>query len=92
MTDDEDPYTGITQDVDAESCTLVKMMSCVGANRLFWPMREDIVWYQQANVLAIVPEPHPLTKQHMMLDGTVCKEICSLVNLYGSPCGTVEQM
>jgi hypothetical protein len=35
--------TLVIQDVDAESCALVKTMSCVGANRLFWPMREDIV-------------------------------------------------
>jgi hypothetical protein len=52
-----DPYPGIIQDVDAESYALIKTMSCVGDNRLFWPMREDIVWYQPENVFGLVPEP-----------------------------------
>lgn len=72
-----DPYPGIIQDVDAESCALVKTMSRVGANRLFWPMREDIVWYQPENVFGLVPEPHPVTKRHMILDGAVGGNVLS---------------
>lgn len=76
---DDDPYLGIIQGVDAESSALVKTMSRVRANRFFWPRREEIVWYQPENVLGLVPEPHPVTKWHMMPDGAVWEDICSLV-------------
>ena len=54
-------------------------MSREGANRLFWPMREDILCYQLENVIGLHPEHHTVTKWQIMLDGAVREEICSLV-------------
>ncbi|CAL8239701.1 unnamed protein product [Gadus morhua 'NCC'] len=40
---DNDPYPGIIQDIDTESCALVKTMHSVGANRFYWPMKDDVI-------------------------------------------------
>ena len=76
---DGDAYPGIIQDVDAGSGALVKTMNRVGPNRFFWPMRDDIIWYELENVLGLVPEPLPVTKRHTMLNASVWEEICSLL-------------
>ena len=38
-------YPGIIQDVDTESCALVKTLHKVGVNRFYWPMKDDVIWY-----------------------------------------------
>lgn len=64
---DGDVYPGIVQDVDAENCILVKTMSRVGRNRFFWPLRDDVLWYQPHDFLCLIPPPQPVTKRDMML-------------------------
>lgn len=80
VTYDGDPYPGIIQDVGSDSCALVKTMSRIGRNRFFWPMREDVIWYQPKDVVRLVPEPQQVTKRHVMLDPTVWAEICSALD------------
>ena len=41
---DNDLYPGIIMNTD-EAHALVKCMHNAGANRFFWPAREDILWY-----------------------------------------------
>lgn len=77
---DNDPSPGIIQDVDTQSCALVKTMHRVGANRFFWPMKDDVIWYTHENVVGLVPEPQPVTSRHMKLTDSVCKELCSRFN------------
>ena len=77
---DNDPYPGIIQDVDTESCALVKTMHSVGANRFYWPMKDDVIWYTQESVVGLVPEPKPVTARHMKLMDSVWKELCSRFN------------
>lgn len=50
---DQDVYPGIIQDVDAAGCTLVKTMCII----IFWPMKDDVLWYQPHDLLGLVPEP-----------------------------------
>ena len=77
---DNDPYPGIIQDIDTESCALVKTMHSVGANRFYWPMKDDVIWYTHENVVGLVPEPKPVTTRHMKLMDSVWKELCSRLN------------
>ncbi|KAK9977123.1 hypothetical protein ABG768_018944 [Culter alburnus] len=72
---DGNPYTGLIQDVNSENGALVKTMSRIGKNRWYWPMNDDIIWYQPEDVLRLVPEPQPVTKRHMMLDPLVWEEV-----------------
>eukprot|EP00064_Thunnus_orientalis_P020520 superscaffoldBa00005679_g20658 len=75
---DQDVYPGIIQDVDAAGCTLVKTMSIIGKNRFFWPMKDDVLWYQPHDLLGLVPEPQPVTERHMRLPENVWEMLCSL--------------
>lgn len=75
---DQDVYPGIIQDVDAAGCTLVKTMSITGKNRFFWPVKDDVLWYQPDDLLGLVPEPQPVTKRHMRLLENVWEMLCSL--------------
>ena len=77
---DGDPYPGIIQDVDPEGCALVRTMSNIGKNKFFWPMRDDVIWYRPEDVIRLVPEPQPVTKRHVMVESTIWKEICSLLD------------
>ncbi|XP_041718718.2 uncharacterized protein LOC121550503 [Coregonus clupeaformis] len=77
---DGDPYPGIIQDVDPEGCALVRTMSHIGKNKFFWPMRDDVIWYRPEDVIRLVPEPQPVTKRHVMVEPTVWKEICSVLD------------
>lgn len=71
VTYDGDPYPGIIQDVGSNSCALVTVMSRTGRNGFFWPMRENVIWYQHKDVVRLVPEPQQVTKRHVMLDTMV---------------------
>ena len=77
---DGDPYPGIIQNVDADSGAHVKTMSNIGINRFFWPMRDDMIWYQPVNVLGLIPEPMPVTQRHMGISPPVWQEICQIIN------------
>lgn len=77
---DNDPYPGIIQDVDAESCAFVKTMHKIGFghnNSFFWPMKDDVIWYTKESVVGLVPEPTPVTSRHMKLADSVWEELCS---------------
>lgn len=74
---DREVYPGIVQDVDAENCILVQTMSRVGQNHYFWPMRDDILWYQPHDFLGLIPPPQPVTKRHMMLPVDVWEKLFS---------------
>lgn len=50
-------------------------MSQIGKNRWYWPMNDDIIWYQPEDVVRLVPEPQPVTKRHIMLDPLVWEEV-----------------
>ncbi|KAK2866264.1 hypothetical protein Q7C36_002320 [Tachysurus vachellii] len=40
-------------------------MHRVGSNRLFWPAREDVLWYVFDDVLELIPPPKQVTTRHM---------------------------
>lgn len=73
---DDSPFPGIIQDVDDENGAMVKTMSSVGKNRFFWPMRDDVIWYELNNILGLIPEPQPVTARHMRLSELVWKDLC----------------
>ncbi|KAK7131742.1 hypothetical protein R3I93_018339 [Phoxinus phoxinus] len=77
---DGDIYPGIIQDTDVYSGALVKTMSSAGLNRFFWPLRDDIIWYQTRNIIGLIPEPVPVTKRHKEINVSVWKEICETLN------------
>lgn len=67
------PYPGSIQDTDQDSVEL-KAMNKVGINRFFWPMLEDIIWYDYEQVLMfapepkrVVPEPEHVTKRYVQI-------------------------
>lgn len=61
---DREVYPGIIQNIDSESVE-VKCMAKVGRNRYFWPMIDDIIWYDWKDVLGIVPPLRKVTQRHM---------------------------
>ncbi|CAM4303788.1 unnamed protein product [Leuciscus chuanchicus] len=72
---DGDAFPGIIQELDAtDSCVLVKTMSGIGCNRFFWPMRDDVIWYEPDNVLGLIPEPTAVTKRHVQINATAWQE------------------
>ena len=76
---DGDVYPGIIQD-DIFSGAFVKTMSMIGRNRFFWPLRDDIIWYQSMNVIDLIPEPIPVTKRHKEISANVWEEICETIH------------
>lgn len=58
---DGKPYPGLVQAVDEDDLE-VKAMSRIGRNRFFWPMFEDVVWYANTDIIAIIDEPSPVTQ------------------------------
>lgn len=74
---DDDPFPGIIQDVDSQSGAKVKTMSSVGINRFCWPPRDDIIWYEEQNILGLIPEPQPVTARHMRVSESVWRELCA---------------
>lgn len=76
---DGDVYPGIIQDTDVYSGALVKTMSHVGLNRFFWPLKDDIIWYQTKNIIGLIPEPVPVNKRHKGIIVSVWKEICEML-------------
>ncbi|GAA6097270.1 uncharacterized protein LOC114558355 [Tachysurus ichikawai] len=77
---DGDIYPGIIQDTDVYSGALVKTMSRIGLNSFFWPLRDDIIWYQTKNIIGLIPEPVPVTKRHKEIILSVWEEICETLN------------
>lgn len=71
---DKIPYPGIIQDIDLDSVEL-KAMHKVGINRFFWPMLEDIIWYDYEQVLMFVPEPEHVTKRHVQIRPDIWSKI-----------------
>ena len=79
---DNDIFPEIVQDVDENDCVLVNTMTMTqaGQNRFYWPMREDIIWYQPHDFLCLIPPPQPVTKRHMMLQKDVWEKLCSRID------------
>ena len=60
---DKKLYPGIVIDDDTDEVQ-VKCMHQIGDNRFFWPTRDDICYYNNDDVLAIIPEPVSVTSRH----------------------------
>lgn len=75
---DGDVYPGIIQDVELYSGAEVKTMTSIGINRFYWPLRDDVIWYQPMNIIGLIPEPLPVTKRHKEIKTEVWKEICKI--------------
>lgn len=71
---DNDLYPGIILNTD-EVHALVKCMHHAGANRFFWPARDDILWYLFDEVLEIIQAPQPVTSRHMEIQRDVWKRL-----------------
>lgn len=67
---DDNVYPGVVLDSD-ETEVKVKCMYKVGFNRFLWPKRDDVIWYKMSDVLAVIPEPTPVTKRHLQVDPSV---------------------
>ena len=73
-------YPGIVQDIDHDSIE-VKAMSRIGKNRFFWPLLNDIIWYDLDSVLQVIPGIEPVTKRHMQVSPDIWKTICETHNI-----------
>jgi hypothetical protein len=69
-------YPGLTIDVDGPDVQ-VKCMHSVGANRFFWPSREDVCWYVREDVLEVIPEPLNVTSRHKQVLPEIWKRFVS---------------
>ena len=72
---DGDVYPGIIQAIDMFSGALVKTMSKIGHNRFFWPLRDDIIWYQPMTIIGLISESVPVTKRHKEIIAPVWEKI-----------------
>ncbi|XP_069109737.1 uncharacterized protein [Argopecten irradians] len=67
-------FPGIILDVD-ENDIEVKVMHRIGVNRFFWPLIEDVLWYENSDVITMIPQPLPVTKRHVQVSPDIWKEI-----------------
>ena len=74
------PYPGVIQDVDHDSAE-VKVMHKIGTNRFFWPMLEDVIWYNYEHVVMLIPEPEPVTKRHVQINAEVWLKITEALEM-----------
>ena len=67
---DSQLYPGIITDI---SNTHVKVccMKRIGANRFYWPAREDIIWYPFEDILCTIPPARQVTARYMEIDKDV---------------------
>jgi hypothetical protein len=77
---DKMPYPGVIQDIDHDSVE-VKAMHKIGTNRFFWPLLEDVIWYNYEHVLMFIPEPEPVTKRHMQINLDIWSKIIKALDL-----------
>ncbi len=70
VTYEDTVYPGIIQDVK-ETHAQVKCMSRIGANRFFWPLRDDVLWYLFEDVLRLIPPPKAVTSRHVEIDAAI---------------------
>ncbi|KAK7918767.1 hypothetical protein WMY93_010051 [Mugilogobius chulae] len=75
---ENDLYPGIIINTD-ETHALVKCMHKAGANRFYWPPRDDILWYLFDDVLQLIHPPQPVTSRHMEIQKDVYKELAGLL-------------
>lgn len=68
------PFPGIVLDEDDNELQ-VKCMVKVGHNRFIWPRSDDIIWYDKARLLKVIPSPTWVTKRHMQVDHSMWEEI-----------------
>ncbi|KAL7379514.1 hypothetical protein ABVT39_000587 [Epinephelus coioides] len=65
---DDDPYPGIILEVE-EHNVKVKWMHRNGINKFFWPsLREDVNWYEDDQIMCLIPEPLPVSKRSVEID------------------------
>lgn len=76
---DDHVYPGIALDED-DSDVKVKCMYNVGPNRFLWPKRDDVIWYDVHDIVAVIPEPMPVTKRHLQVDPKVWGDIMMKFN------------
>lgn len=75
------PYPGLILDIDEDTAE-VRAMCRIGANRFFWPMVEDRVWYEKEKIITLLSqEPELVTKRHRKLDDQLWKQICIVLRL-----------
>ena len=74
------PYPGLETDCDDDSIE-VKTMSRIGNNRFFWPVRDDIIWYEYASVVTLIPPPTPVTHRHVEIDKRYWIAICTKLDM-----------
>lgn len=70
VTYEDTVYPGIIQDIK-ETHVQVKCMSRIGANRFFWPLRDDILWYLFQDVLRMIPAPKAVTSRHVEIEPAI---------------------
>ncbi|KAK5910516.1 hypothetical protein CesoFtcFv8_004344 [Champsocephalus esox] len=80
ITYDDNPYPGIIADI-AEDGLEVKVMHYIGQNRLFWPRREDKIWYTVDKVFTLIPPPENVTQRHVQISPKVFAAVCKKLNL-----------
>ncbi|WAR19946.1 hypothetical protein MAR_001784 [Mya arenaria] len=75
------PYPGLILDIDEEGAE-VSAMCRIGANRFFWPLIEDRLWYGKEKIVALLEtEPELVTNRHRKLDDSMWKHICDKLGL-----------
>lgn len=68
------PFPGVILDVDQEEIE-VKVLHKVGANRYFWSLIDDVLWYKYSQVVTLIPEPTHVTKRHLQFRPDIWAEI-----------------
>ncbi|WAR03051.1 hypothetical protein MAR_009609 [Mya arenaria] len=77
---DDLPYPGLILDIDEGA--EVSAMCRIGANRFFWPLVEDRLWYGKEKIVALLEtEPELATKRHRKLDDSMWKHIYDKLGL-----------
>ena len=80
---DERPYPGVILTVDDHEELEVQVMHCIGKNRYFWPMIDDVLWYTKHDIITLLRDaPKPVTKRHHEIDRRVWTLIESEMDLH----------
>ena len=75
------PYPGIVLN-EVDDKLEVKVMNKVGANRIFWPLMDDVLWYKKEKIVTdLEKDPKSVKKRYYMLDNNIRKEITQKLQL-----------
>ena len=80
MTYDGEPYPGIIQEVEDDQLE-VNVLHNIGRNRFFWPLIQDVLWYNVNKFVTLIPQPSKIVSRHLQIEPSMWKKIETLLDI-----------